>query len=86
MQRNIKSKRQRKREAVQGVLFFAVLRIAAVVILLWSISLAQTPPWLQLLLGILALVMGLPVLFVGPTLKQRWKEIEGGEQDAAAQY
>ena len=77
-------RRRQKREAVQGVLLFAALRLAGVIVLLWSISLIPELPWLQL--GILTLVIGVPVLFIWPTLKQRFQEIEGGEFDAAAKY
>ena len=79
-------RRRQKREAVQGVLLFAGLRSASVVVLLWSASLVPQLRWLQVILGVLALAVGAPVLFVGVTLKQRLKEIEGGESDAAAQY
>ena len=79
-------RRRQKREAVQGVLLFARLRTASVVVLLWSASLVPQLRWLQVILGVLALAVGAPVLFVGVTLKQRLKEIEGGESDAAAQY
>ena len=79
-------RRRQKREAVQGVLLFAGLRTASVVVLLWSASLVPQLRWLQVILGVLALAVGAPVLFVGVTLKQRLKEIEGGESDAAAQY
>ena len=79
-------KRRLKREAVQGVLLFTALRLAAVIVLLWSISLIPEFPWLQVILGILTLIVGVPVLFVWPTLKQRFQEIEGGEFDAAAKY
>ena len=72
--------------AVQGVLLFAALRLASVIVLLWSISLIPELPWLQVILGILTLVIGAPVLFIWPTLKQRFQEIEGGEFDAAAKY
>lgn len=79
-------RRRQKREAVQGVLLFAGFRTASVVVLLWSASLVPQLRWLQVILGVLALAVGAPVLFVGVTLKQRLKEIEGGESDAAAQY
>ena len=79
-------RRSQKREAVQGVLLFAALRLAGVIVLLWSISLVPEFPWLQAVLGILTLVIGAPVLFIWPTLKQRFQEIEGGEFDAAAKY
>ena len=79
-------RRRQKREAVQGVLLFARLRTASVVVLLWSASLVPQLRWLQVILGVLALAVGAPVIFVGVTLKQRLKEIEGGESDAAAQY
>ena len=77
---------RQKREAVQGVLFFAAVRIAAGGILLWGSSLAPEFGWLQILLGVLALMVGVPVLFAGIAFKERWKEIEGGELDAAAEY
>ena len=79
-------KRAQKRQAVQGAVLFAGLRTASVVVLLWSASLVPQLRWLQVILGVLALAVGAPVLFVGVTLKQRLKEIEGGESDAAAQY
>ena len=79
-------KRRLKREAVQGVLLFTALRLASVIDLLWSISLIPEFPWLQVILGILTLIVGVPVLFVWPTLKQRFQEIEGGEFDAATKY
>ena len=79
-------RRRQKREAVQGVLLFAALRLASVIVLLWSISLIPELPWLQVILGILTLIVGVPVLFVWPILKQRFQEIEGGELDAAGQY
>ena len=79
-------RRRQKREAVQGVLLFAALRLAGVIVLLWSISLVPEFPRLQAVLGILTLVIGAPVLFIWPTLKQRFQEIEGGEFDAAAKY
>lgn len=79
-------RRRQKREAVQGVLLFAALRLAGVIVLLWSISLVPELPWLQVILGILTLVTGVPVLFMWAALKQRFQEIEGGEFDAAAKY
>ena len=79
-------RRSQKREAVQGGLLFAALRLAGVIVLLWSISLVPELPWLQVILGILTLIVGVPVLFVWPILKQRFQEIEGGEFDAAAKY
>ena len=79
-------RRRQKREAVQGALLFAALRLAAVIVLLWSISLIPELPWLQAVLGILTLIVGVPVLFIWPILKQRFQEIEGGEFDAAAKY
>ena len=79
-------RRRQKREALQGVLLFAALRLAGVIVLLWSISLVPEFPWLQAVLGILTLIVGVPALFVWAALKQRFQEIEGGEFDAAAKY
>ena len=87
MPSDIKQRRRRqKREAVQGVLLFAALRLASVIVLLWSISLIPELPWLQVLWGILTLIVGAPDLFVRPILTQRFQELQGGELDAAAKY
>ena len=56
-------KQRQKREAVQGILFFSAMRIAAVILLLWSISLTADFPCLQAIL--LILMLAVPLLLIG---------------------
>lgn len=81
-----RKKRLRRREAIHGALFFAAVRLVFAAVLAWCAWLVPEPRWLRLLLGVLAVFSVASIPFVGITLRQRLKEIEGGEQDAAAQY
>lgn len=77
---------QRKRSAVRGVLLFALLQLACAVCFGALCFIPDMPRWCVILFGVLAaltLVLILPALLV---LKDRFKEIEGGELDAAAKY
>lgn len=79
-------KTQRKRSAVRGVLLFALLQLACAACFGALCFVQDLPGWCVILFGVLAalcLVMILPAVLV---LRQRFKEIEGGEQDAAAEY
>ena len=76
----------RKCGAVLGVLGFAALQLASAAILAWCAGLIPELPWLQWVLRALALLSVVPLPFAAVVLKQRFKEIEGGESDAAAQY
>jgi len=54
--------------------------------MVWLCFLPDCPGWASVLFGVLAVLslgMIIPALLL---LKQRFKEIEGGEQDAAAEY
>ena len=77
---------QRKRSAVRGVLLFVLLQLACAVCFGALCFIPDMPRWCVILFGVLAaltLVLILPALLV---LKDRFKEIEGGELDAAAKY
>ena len=79
-------KEQRKRSAVRGVLLFALLQLACAVCFGALCFIPDMPGWCVILFGVLAalcLVLILPALLV---LKDRFKEIEGGELDAAGKY
>lgn len=77
---------RRRREAWQSALSATVLRLAGAAVLLWlRAALAPESLWSRLLLLCAALDLG-TVVPVWILLKQRLKEIEGGEEDAAAQY
>ncbi|MCI7158650.1 MAG: hypothetical protein MR999_04415 [Flintibacter sp.] len=77
---------RRKRDAVRGILFFAMLQIIPTVACASLCFIPGMPRWaiiLCLVLAILCLALIIPALFV---LKSRFKEIEGGELDAAGKY
>lgn len=77
---------RRKRDAVRGILFFAMLQIITSVACTSLCFIPGMPRWaiiLCLVLAILCLALIIPALFV---LKSRFKEIEGGELDAAGKY
>lgn len=79
-------KARRKREAVQGVVFFALLQIASAVCFVSLCFIPGLPRWCQILFAALAAVcLGLIVPAV-LLLKGRFQEIEGGELDAACEY
>lgn len=87
MQKSIKEKQaRRKRDAARGLLFFAILQVVTCVGFLALCFIPGLPKWaitLFLILGILSLALVIPALFV---LRSRFKEIEGGELDAAGKY
>ena len=78
--------RAQKKDARKGAAFFALVQLAMALLLLWGRSqLAglEGLDWLRLLLLILAVgdLVTIPAVWI--VLKQRMKEIEGGELDAA---
>ena len=86
-QGNIKDKKAvRKREAVYGILVFAVLQIVCAIAFGSLCFMPDIPKgvfWCFFVLAGLCLILVVPALF---TLKERFKEIEGGELDAAGKY
>jgi len=76
----------RKRDAVRSVALFTIFQLGMAAFMVWLCRLPDCPGWASILFGVLAalsLGMIVPALLL---LKQRFKEIEGGEQDAAAEY
>lgn len=87
MQANIEARKKRyRRQAVLGAAFFGLLQLACVVCFAWLCLIPDLPRWLFWLFAALAVfcaALMVPALVV---LRQRFKEIEGGELDAAAEY
>lgn len=87
MQRSIEERRRdHRRGAWAGVLFFAGIQGIGAAAFAALCMIPDLPGWAVVLfaaLAVLNLVLILPVLLL---LKQRFKEIEGGELDAAAEY
>ena len=78
--------RAQKKDARKGAAFFALVQLAMALLMLWGRSqLAglEGLDWLRLLLAVGDLVT-IPAVWI--VLKQRMKEIEGGELDAARKY
>ena len=79
-------KARRKREAVRGVLLFALLQMGCVVAFASLCWIPGLPRWLCCLFAALAVLSLLPLPVAVKVLRQRFREIEGGELDAAGQY
>ena len=78
--------RAQKKDARKGAAFFALVQLAMALLLLWGRSQLAGLEGLRLLLLILAVgdLVTIPAVWI--VLKQRMKEIEGGELDAARKY
>lgn len=80
-----KLQRELKREAVRGAVLYSLAQLLTVAVLLGA-RLVVTQGWLDTLLLVLALadLISIPPVFF--VLKERMKEIKGGEFDAARKY
>ena len=77
---------KRKKSAVQGVVLFTLIQLACAVCFGSLCFIPDAPGWMVTLFGVLAalsLALIVPAILV---LKARFKEIEGGELDAAGKY
>ena len=83
---NIKSQQARRKSAILGAVSSTLIRLTAVVIILWlRASLDPAGFTSKILLIIIVLDLGsIPLIWV--SLRARLKEIQGGEEDAAAEY
>ncbi len=79
-------RRHRRRQAVLGVTLFTLLQAACTACFAALCFIPDLPRWAFRLFAALAVLCGLPVIPALVVLKQRFKEIEGGECDAAAEY
>ena len=87
MQKNIEDwKREHRRSAITGVVFFSLLQLASAVFFAALCLIPDLPKPMPLLfagLAVLSVVLILPALIL---LKRRFKEIEGGELYDAGNY
>ncbi len=79
-------KARRKKEAVQGVLLFALIQVLTAVAFLACLWIPDIPKWAALMFGGLALICMLVLIPALVVLGNRFKEIEGGELDEAGKY
>ena len=86
MRANTDSKALRRRDALKNAVSSSLLQLAAGTLLLWfRSSLEPSRPLAILLLAVALLDFGM-IIPICISLKIRLKEIQGGEEDAAAQY
>ena len=80
------SQARRRKNAILGAASSTLLRLTVTAVLLWlRTSLDPAGFTAKLLLVVIVLDLGsVPLIWV--SLKTRLKEIQGGEEDAAAQY
>ena len=77
---------QRKKGAVWSAVFATVSRLLTAVVLFWlHSSLEPSTFWARVMLLFIVLDLG-SIIPIWINLRTRLKEIEGGEEDAAAQY
>ena len=76
----------RRKNAILGALFSTVVRLTTAAVLLWM-HWGRDPASLidKVLVILMVLALG-SIPFIWISLKTRLKEIQGGEEDAAAQY
>ncbi len=79
-------KRRRRRQAVLGVLTFLLFQAACAALFAALCFIPDLPRRAFWLFAALSGACGLPVIPALVVLKERFKEIEGGESDAAAEY
>ena len=79
-------KAKRKKEAVQGVVLFALIQLACAACFGALCFIPDVPGWVAILFGGLAALCLLLLIPAALLLKDRFREIEGGELDAAAKY
>lgn len=85
-QNNIDRQARDKKAAVIGVAFFAGLMLICAVSVACLCFIPDAPGWLVALFAILAVGCLVPIIPAFVVMKQRFKEIERGELDEAAQY
>ena len=77
---------RRRREALRGALTATVVQALTAVVLLWARLQGGVPGFVSLLLLILAIADLGAIVPIWINYRIRLKEIEGGEEDAAAEY
>ena len=84
--RNNTDQARRKRDARRGVALFALFQGAFAVCLASLCFIPELPGWAAAVFAVLAFLCAILVLPALGALKERYKEIEGGELDEARQY
>lgn len=77
---------RRKRQAILSALVNGCWLVLSAVVVLWLRQLLQSREILSVLLAVITGADMLMLLPLAVSLRQRLKEIEGGEEDEARQY
>ena len=77
---------KRRRDALRGALTATVVQVLTAAVLLWARPLGGVSGFVSLLLLVLAIADLGAILPIWINFRIRLKEIEGGEEDAAAEY
>ena len=77
---------KRRREALRGALTATVVQILTAAVLLWVRLQGDVPGFVALLLLVLAIIDLGAIVPIWINFRARLKEIQGGEEDAAAEY
>ena len=77
---------KRRRDALRGALTATVVQALTAVVLLWARLQEGVPAFISLLLLVLAIADLGAIVPIWINYRIRLKEIEGGEEDAAAEY
>ena len=85
-QSNIDRHARDRKAAVIGVTFFAGLMLVCAASMASLCFIPDAPGWLVVLFAVLAVGGLVPIIPALVVMKQRFKEIERGELDEAAQY
>ena len=77
---------KRRRDALRGALTATVVKVFTAAVLLWARLQGGVPGFVSLLLLVLAIADLGAIVPIWINYHIRLKEIEGGEEDAAAEY
>ena len=77
---------ERRREALRGALTATVVQMLTAAVLLWVRLQGDVPGFVALLLLVLAIIDLGAIVPIWISFRARLKEIQGGEEDAAAEY
>ena len=77
---------KRRRDALRGALTATVVQVLTAVVLLWARLQGGVPGFVSLLLLVLAIIDLGAIVPIWINFRARLKEIQGGEEDAAAEY
>jgi len=83
---DIEAQKKRKKEALQSALMGILMRLALALLLVWLAVRNHRGTTVEILFCLLAVINLGSVIPIWKSYQLRIKEIEGGEEDAAAQY